>query len=77
MERNKQDNRDRSWKIQGSKTEWDALSNKVKGKLEREEWIALVEELKTNHSYDCIEDINDKKQSHGLSQERIIFLELL
>lgn len=37
LERNPKDNRKESWKIQGSKTEWDALPRKIQkqGKLSR------------------------------------------
>ena len=63
LERNTKDSRDESWKIQGSKTEWETLSDKiiVKRKLSRKEWVELITYLKENHSYGCIEDINDKK----------------
>lgn len=39
LERNTKDSRDESWKIQGSKTEWETLSDKiiVKRKLSRKE----------------------------------------
>lgn len=74
LERNKQDSRDESWKIQGSKDEWDILSEKikVKRKLERKEWVALIEELKVNYGYNYIEDINDKKLSLGIIVPKII-----
>ena len=74
LERNKKDSRDESWKIQGSKTEWDTLSSKIKlkRKLSREEWVGLIEYLKEHHSYGCIEDINDKKLSLGIIVPKII-----
>lgn len=74
LERNSRDNRKESWKIQGSKSEWDTLSEKIKikGKLKRKEWVKLVEYLKKNHSYDCIEDINDQRNSLGIIVPKII-----
>ena len=74
LERNTRDTRDESWKIQGSKTEWDTLSNKIKlkRKLSRDEWVELIGYLKEHHSYGCIEDINDKKLSLGIIVPKII-----
>lgn len=68
LERNRHDNRNESWKIQGSRSEWSTLSSKIKikGTLQRKEWIELIEYLKEHHSYGCIEDINDKKLSLGI-----------
>ena len=50
LERNTKDSRDESWKIQGSKTEWETLSDKiiVKRKLSRKEWVELITYLKEN-----------------------------
>lgn len=78
LERNTQDNRNESWKIQNSKTEWNTLSNKIKfvRKLSRNEWINLVEELKIKYGYGCIEDINDKKLSLGIIVPKIISKQL-
>lgn len=74
LERNKRDSRDESWKIQGSKAEWNTLSSKIKlkRKLSRREWVELIEYLKEHHSYSCIEDINDKKLSLGIIIPKII-----
>lgn len=64
LERNAKDTRKESWKIQGSKTEWSTLSNKikVKRKLSRKEWIDLIFRLKEDHGYGCIEDMKIKRQ---------------
>ena len=74
LERNSRDSRKESWKIQGSRTEWNTLSNKIKVKrsLSRSEWVELVEYLKANCSYDCIEDMNDQKISLGIIIPKII-----
>ena len=74
LERNKRDSRDESWKIQGSKAEWETLADKItlKGKLNRKQWVELIGYLKEHHSYDCIEDINDKKLSLGIIVPKII-----
>lgn len=74
LERNPQDNRSESWKIHDSKAKWDTLSDQitVEGKLPRKKRIELIESLKKNHSYGCIEDINDKKLSLGIISPQII-----
>ena len=60
--------------MQGSKTEWSTLSDKikVKRKLSRKEWIDLISRLKENHVYGCIEDMNDQKASLGIIVPKII-----
>lgn len=74
LEKNPNDTRVESWKIQGSKSDWGKVSEKIKitGKLSRHEWIDLITYLKDNHSYGCIEDINDKKLSLGIIVPRIL-----
>ena len=51
LERNPKDNRKESWKIQGSKAEWDALPRKIqkKGKLSRKKQVDLISHLKENY----------------------------
>lgn len=67
LERNSQDNRQESWKIQGSKSEWLTLHNKIKveGKLERPQQLSLLAELQKKFGYGCVEDLNDNKLSLG------------
>lgn len=74
LERNPRDNRMESWKIQGSKTEWDTLAQKIKleRKLPRKEWVELIAHLKEKYGYGCIEDINDKMMSLGIIVPKII-----
>ena len=74
LERNIKDSRQESWKIQRSNTEWNTLSDKidVQRHLSRREWVALIKRLKKNHSYGCIEDINDKRLSLGIIIPKII-----
>ncbi len=78
LERNPQDNRMESWKIQDSKKDWHKLSEKiqVKRKLSRKEWVELIEKLKKEYSYGCIEELNRKKLSLGIIVPRIISKEL-
>lgn len=74
LERNLKDNRVESWKIQGSKDEWPTISNKItwKRKLSRDEWVSLVEQLKKEFGYGCIEELNDKKLSLGIIVPKIL-----
>lgn len=65
VERNPQDSREESWKIQGSKDEWENLHKKLKWnrKLDRDEQLQLLDVIpKTN----CVEDLNQSKKSLGL-----------
>lgn len=68
LERNLKDTRLESWKVQGSKSEWDRLANKikVKRKLDREEWVALIDELHSKFGVGCVEELNEKRLSLGL-----------
>jgi hypothetical protein len=74
LERNPRDNRKESWKIQGSKDEWDTLSSKiiVKKRLSRKDWVALVERLKKDYSYGCVEELNEKQLSLGIIIPKIV-----
>lgn len=74
LERNPKDNRVESWKIQGSKQEWDTLSQKItlKRKLSRDEWVTLLGKLKAENSYGCIEEINERKLSLGIIIPQIL-----
>jgi len=64
LERNPQDTRGESWKIQGAKSEWDRLSEKIEviGELKREDRLNLIANL-TN---DCVNTINKAKRSLGI-----------
>jgi hypothetical protein len=64
VERNPQDTRRESWKIQGSKSEWDRLNEKIQvvGELKHEKRLTLI----TNLVDDCINTINEEKRSLGI-----------
>ena len=71
VERNIQDNRQESWKIQGSKSEWGSLSEKIEceGKVrprDRRQIIANMPKV------GCIEDLNDAKKSLGITKPQKI-----
>ena len=72
--RNTQDTRVESWKVQGSKHEWDVLGKKIHndGKLPRQEQIGLLHKLYKNFGVDCIQDLNDAEQSLGIIKPRIL-----
>ncbi|MGI0047029.1 MAG: hypothetical protein ACREBB_07570 [Nitrosotalea sp.] len=68
LERNPKDTRIESWKIQGSKSEWERISEKIKltDTLKRPQWVELVEKLKKDFGHSCIDDLNQKKLSLGM-----------
>lgn len=69
VERDSRDTRMESWKIQGSKSEWDRLDQKVKvvSRLRREERLNLIANLTDG----CVKDINDQKRSLGIVKPSI------
>ena len=74
LERNPQDTRTESWKIESSRLEWNALSEKIRyhGRLERQEWVRLVHTLYDRYGVDCIEDLNDNRSSLGIVKPYIL-----
>ena len=64
------DGRAESWKIVGSRREWDRLSDKIEivGRLPRKEQPELIRGLIDN----CIEDIKDEKRSLGIIKPEIL-----
>src|SRR6266700_8196165 len=78
LERNPKDSREESWKIQGSKGEWNQISRKInyKGSLENKQKLSFLEKLYGEFGVACVEELNDKKVSLGLVKPRIISYEL-
>ena len=74
LERNAQDTRQESWKIQGSKTEWNRIAGKIilKGKVARNEQDNLLDELHRRFGQGCVEDLNDKQMSLGMIKPKIL-----
>jgi hypothetical protein len=64
VERNEEDNREESWKISGSKSEWDRLDRKIKvvGELSRVDRQQLIPKLASP----CILALNDTHASLGI-----------
>jgi hypothetical protein len=73
LERNPTDTRIESWKIQGSKSEWGTISNKIrlKGKVAENEREALVDKLHSMFGASCVENLNDKQVSLGVIKPEI------
>jgi hypothetical protein len=68
LERNPKDTRPESWKIQGSKSEWERIAYKIelKGKLrDKDEMLATLDTLTSKFGVDCVETLNDRKASFG------------
>ncbi|MDG7009967.1 MAG: hypothetical protein JRN43_01820 [Nitrososphaerota archaeon] len=69
LERNPKDNRPESWKIQGSKGEWDRIAGKIelKGQVkDKDEKFAILDNLHAEFGVECVKDLNDKKASLGM-----------
>lgn len=69
VERDPRDSRLESWKIRGSKREWDRLSEKIQviGRLHPRNRLNLVANLVDN----CVKDINEAKRSLGIIKPNI------
>ena len=64
VERDAIDTRRESWKIQGSKSEWETLGSKVEvvGQVKPENRLNMI----ANLIDDCVSDINDARRSLGI-----------
>lgn len=69
VERNPRDNREESWKIQGSKSEWEKLHTKIEivGNLKKRDRGQLISNLVDG----CIVDINNNRGSLGIIKPTI------
>ena len=69
LERNPQDARKESWKIEGAKGEWDKLNEKIEvlKKLPLSDRLTLIDNLVDG----CINDINEAKRSLGIVKPMI------
>ncbi len=67
VERNKQDVRSESRKIQGSHDEWDELYKKLRysGEIEDKEKRNLISKLISKFGVDCVKVLNENKESLG------------
>jgi len=74
LERNPQDTRGESWKVQGSKREWDVLSEKIHrhGKLPQPGRISLLHKLYRDFGVDCIQNLNDNMLSLGIIKPDVL-----
>lgn len=77
--RNSRDTRSESWKIHGSKAEWDRLSKKIAvrellgAKSRRELWSKACR----RHRVGCVKDLNDDRLSLGIVKPTIISCHLV
>lgn len=74
LERNPQDTRAESWKVQGSKAEWSRLGEKIQviGKLTRPKQIDLLSRMYKEFGVNCVQDLNDRRCSLGIVKPNII-----
>lgn len=72
VEKNPQDSRQESWKIQGSKAEWSHLSEKIEkvGELKRRDRLNLIGNLVDAPA--CVETIREEGRSLGIIKPEII-----
>ena len=70
VERDSQDSRFESWKIQGSRSEWDTLDTKIEkiGELTPKEGFKFV----SKNIDDCIQQLNEEKRSLGIISPEIL-----
>ncbi|HYL72538.1 MAG TPA: hypothetical protein VES63_00025 [Candidatus Acidoferrum sp.] len=76
VERNKQDIRSESWKIQGAQNEWDTLFKKVHHVHEvkgRQRQLNLLHHLLSKYEKDCIHSLNAEKESLGFIRPTEVF----
>lgn len=69
LERNPRDRREESWKIQGSKSEWNKLAQKIELKdtiTSRDEKFEIMGELEGKFGVDCVNTLNSRKASLGI-----------
>ena len=68
VERNPKDTRKESWKIQGSKEEWDYLEQKIQVLNKKDSFLPAAEQRSFINSlvFGCISDLNEKKMSLGI-----------
>ena len=68
LERNPKDTREESWKIQGSRGEWNDLHRKihVQRQLGRREWISLLQSLHERFGVGCVQELNERRLSIGM-----------
>jgi hypothetical protein len=79
LERNPSDKRKESWKVQGSKNEWNHLSNKikvVKKITSKAKQVNLIHRLCDEYGVNCIQDLNKNRLSLGLIKPNILGHEL-
>ena len=74
LEKNPRDTRVESWKVQGSKPDWDKLGQNIssQGQLKRRERIRLLRKLYNDFGAGCIEDLNDAKRSLAIIKPNIL-----
>jgi hypothetical protein len=70
VEKDDRDTREESWKIAGSRTEWDNLSGKIEivDNFPRGKWRDLIANLVDN----CVQDINEAHRSLGIVKPNIV-----
>ena len=70
VEKDSRDTREESWKIAGSKSDWDNLAQKIEvvGHFPKSKWGGLISNLADG----CVQEINDKQRSLGIVQPTVL-----
>jgi hypothetical protein len=80
LERNPADTRAESWKIQGSKAEWERIADKIelKGVLtNKNEKFAILDEILGKFGVGCVEVLNERLSSLGVIKPESLSCELV
>jgi hypothetical protein len=74
VDRNPRDNREESWKIQGSKSEWQHVASKIRknGEVPSSDRRDLLEQLHRMFGAGCVEDFNERQVSLGMIKPTVI-----
>lgn len=75
LERNPKDTRSESWKVQGSKAEWDTLPSKLRtvdSLKTKADKLKLLDKLHAEYGVGCVEDLNERKVSLGFVKPEIL-----
>jgi hypothetical protein len=75
LERYDRDSRKESWKVQGSKAEWDRLTSKMRviGQIKQKSAkMKLLDELFDQFGVQCVDDLNERKLSLGFVRPTIL-----
>lgn len=75
LERNSRDTRKESWKIQGSRSDWENLSSKIElvdRITSQNDKLETLQALHARFGADCVSDLNARRESLGFIRPQIL-----